>query len=129
MLARSSDPETSHEAAEAFSKSSGAVDKHILELARTAAEHGITQADVVDAMPEYKPGSITPRFARLVRKGLLVRVRVGTGRPTKYFPSGRPLYVTRVDITTRHRVLVHWCPEFAPTTSELERNSDPAVAR
>ena len=120
MPARNSDPETSHEAAEVFSKSSGAVDKRILELARTAAEHGITQAEVVDAMPEYKPGSITPRFARLIRQRRLVRIRIGTRKPTKCFPNGRPVHITRVDVATGHRVLVHWVLEFAPTNVRPE---------
>src|SRR5215471_12144684 len=97
MSARNSDPQTSHEGSAAFSKNTATVDNRILGLARAAGERGVTQAEVVDGMPEYKPGSITPRFARLVRRGLLVRVRIGTGKPTKNCPSGRPLYVTRVD--------------------------------
>ena len=115
MSARNTDPETSHAAAEAFSESEKTVDNRILELARATTSRGITQAQAVDAMPEYKPGSITPRFVRLVRRRMLVRVCIGTGKPTKCFPKGRPLHITRVDGATGHRVLVHWVPEFAPT--------------
>jgi len=97
MNARNTDPETSHAAAAAFSKKASKVDARIIEQARTAGARGITEAEVVDAMPEYKPGSITPRFARLVRKGRLVRRLLGVGKPTKHFPAGRPIYVTRVD--------------------------------
>ena len=125
MSARNTDPETSHEAAEAFCEVAATVDCRIIALARAAGARGVTQSEVVDALPEYKPGSITPRFARLVRRGLLVRVCIGTSKPTKHCPFGRPRYVTRVDKTTRCRVLVHWVPEFAPAPKENGPNSAP----
>jgi hypothetical protein len=120
MNARSSDPQTSHDAAAIFSKKVGRVDARIVELTRAAGKRGISQAEIVDALPEYKPGSITPRFARLVKRGLLVRLRIGTGNPSKRFPDGRPLHKTRVDGATHQRVLLHWVPEFAPSGIEVE---------
>ena len=127
MGARTTDPQTSHDAAATFSKKVGSVNDRIVELARAAGKRGSTQSDIVAAMPEFKPGSITPRFARLLKKGRLVRVRVGTGKPTKHFPTGRPLYMTRLDETTGHNVLVHWVPEFAPALNEDGSNNIPTL--
>ena len=119
MGARANDPHTSHAAATAFVEQAATVDARIVQLARVAGRIGITQSDAVEAMPEYKPGSITPRFVRLVRRGALIRVRIGTSKPTKHFPCGRPLYQTRVDSTTGQKVLLHWAPQFAPPGIEV----------
>src|SRR5438477_4776674 len=103
MSARKSDPENSQIAAENFSKKRSKVNLRIVTLTRASKETGITQAQVVDAIPEYRPGSITPRFARLVERGELVRVYLGMTKPTNQNPTGRPRYVTRVDVKTKQK--------------------------
>jgi hypothetical protein len=118
MSARNSDPESSQRAADNFSKRASKVQARIEELARFTETVGITQSQVVAAMPEYKPGSITPRFARLVKRGKLVRVYLGTAKPTKRNRTGRPRYLTRLDEETKQYVTLYWIPEFAPKASK-----------
>lgn len=117
MSVRHGDPETSHEAAASLGNLGEKVSDRILQLARNAGARGITLSDGVAAIPEHKPSSISPRFIKLVRRGKLIRVRTGTGKPSKRFPAGRPLYMTRLDEETRRRVLIHWVPEFAPVSA------------
>jgi hypothetical protein len=120
MSARNTDPETSHDALDGFSEKADKIDDRVIELTRATRGRGATQAEIVYSMPEHRPGSITPRFVWLVRKGLLVRVQVGTGKPTKHFPCGRPEYITRVDPSTGFRAIVHWVPEFAPSPEQAK---------
>jgi len=125
MTARNSDPQTNHEAAAAFQKKVGKVDGRIIEIVRASGQLGRTQSEVVASVPEYKPGSITPRFVWLVERRQLVRIRIGTTKPTKRNPGGRPLYITRFDEETKRPVNVYWAPEFAPEEKEppvAERN-------
>jgi hypothetical protein len=110
--------ETSCDSAAASVREFSRVDKKILEHVGASGTRGVTQSEVVDAMPEYKPGSITPRFKRLEDRGEIVRVPDGLGRPSKEFPLGRPLYKTRWDEVTSRNVNVYWLPGFEPSPDE-----------
>jgi hypothetical protein len=114
MTVRNTDPDSSHKSAVAFRKHISKVDVRILEVVRSSGPHGRTQSEVVDGIPEYKPGSITPRFTRLVRNRQLVLIPLGNTKPTKRCPGGRPRYITRFDKETKRNVNVYWAPEFAP---------------
>jgi hypothetical protein len=119
MGARNTDPETSHESAVAFHKHVSNVNARIIEIVRASGHHGRTQSEAVALMPEYKAGSITPRFSRLVKRGLLVLIRVGTTKPTKASPLGRPRYITRHDEETNRDVNIYWVSEIAPVHQTL----------
>ena len=119
MGARISDPETSRESAVAFVKHVGEVNDRIVEIVRASGRRGRTQSEVVASIPEYKPGSITPRFTRLVKRGRLVLIGIGTTKPTKRFPRGRPLFITRFDEETKRNVNLYWLPEFAPVDGAI----------
>ena len=114
MTARRTDPETSLESAEAFEKHVPDLNDRIVDIVRSSGRHGRTQSEVVDAIPEYKPGSVTPRFTRLIRNRRLVLIRIGKTKPTKRCPGGRARYITRFDQETKRDVNIYWVPEFAP---------------
>lgn len=120
MSVRNSDPVTSDEAAASSVELARKLRDRILQLARVARFTGITIAESVEAIPEHKPSSVTPRFSELVERGQLVRSFIGMGKPNKCFPAGRPLYRTRTDGQTKKRVLIHWLPEFAPSPNGSE---------
>ncbi len=84
-------------------------------LARYAGRDGITIAEAIARITDHKPTSVSPRFSELVKRGELVRVLTGRGKPTKRSPEGVARYATRLDAQTRKRVIIHWLPEFAPT--------------
>jgi hypothetical protein len=92
--------------------------QQILDLARKAQRRGLTINEAERFISNHKGHSISPRFAELVRLGLLVRVVIGLTRPTKRFPHGAERYMTRFDQETRRNVIVHWVPGFAPCDTE-----------
>lgn len=112
--ARNSDPSTSHQSAEAVGALAAKLRTRVLALAREAGTLGLTINETEHLIPEHKYNAVSPRFAELIESGALVRQIIGIGKPTKRFPTGRPLYETRYDKQTNRRVLVHWLPEFAP---------------
>ena len=101
--------------------------QQILDLARKAQNRGLTINEAERLINNHKGHSISPRFAELVRRGLLIRILIGRTRPTKRSPHGAPRYVTRFDPETRRNVNVHWVPEFAPslTMSQPEKRHLP----
>lgn len=120
MGARHNDPESSHNAALKFRKHAGKVDDLILQVVRSSGSHGSTQSEVVSSITDYKPGSITPRFVKLVARGKLIRIPVGKKKPTKKFPEGHVWYITRRDAETNCDVTVYWVPEFAPSSPKVD---------
>ena len=114
MTVRNSDPETSHASAGASHNLAQKLRAKILELAQAAGPEGITSNEAERGIPGHKPNAISPRFAELVKRGQLVRVQTGKGKPTKHYPYGIPRFLTRYDAETKRPVLVHWVPQFAP---------------
>jgi hypothetical protein len=100
----------------------------IIALAREAAYEGLTINEAERNITEHKNHSVSPRFAELVRKGVLVRVVIGWSEPTPRFPKGRPIYQTRWDEQTRREVYVHWLPEFAPHVKKAVRSEQGALS-
>jgi hypothetical protein len=98
----------------------------IIDLARKAGKIGLTINEAEAQIDDHKAHSVSPRFAELLREGLLVRVIIYRGKPTKRFRNGVPRYVTRYDEVTRRAVNVHWAPDFAPSSepsgTDLMRN-------
>ena len=84
----------------------------IITLAREAGHEGVTINEAERSIAEHKGHSVSPRFAELVRRGVLVRVMIGQS------PKGRPIYQTRWDPYTQRDVYLHWLPEFAPTKKD-----------
>ena len=118
---------TSSQSAAASAEVSGKLRARIVRLARAAGSKGISLSETVQAIPDHKLSSITPRFVELVKGKQLVRVFIGAGKPTKRYPAGRPIFLTRFDEQTKRNVLVQWVPEFAPSAIEArrrERGSD-----
>ena len=80
-LARSSDPDTSHVAAAKIS--AARLEEMVYEKIRSFGSAGCAADDVVQLMPDIKSNSITPRFAPLIKKGLVVdsgrRKRISSG--------------------------------------------------
>jgi len=103
--------------------------QQIRELAREAQGQGISINEAERLIDDHKGHSVSPRFAELVRQGLLVRIVIGRGRPTKRFPQGAPLYKTRYDEETRRNVIVHWAHEFAPAAVKSDEEKKMAGAR
>lgn len=81
-MVRGTDPDTSHIAAESFD--AAAMEMAVYEVIRSFT-NGCIADDVEQRMPGCRSHSITPRFAPLIRKGLIV----DTGRRMKAL-SGRP---------------------------------------
>ena len=105
--ARSSDPLTSHEALgdeELRTRISDEIDR----VAREAGLAGVTINETAEALPKYKPWSISPMFKPLVCRGVLVRRLVGVTEPSSRFPEGKEIYETRVDAVTHKHCIVHY---------------------
>lgn len=81
QMARTEDPDTSKEAAETVQ--SAHLEKLVYEVIKEFSD-GCTSEDVERALYQYRSHSITPRFAPLLRKGLIVdtgfRKRGASGR-------------------------------------------------
>jgi inorganic pyrophosphatase/exopolyphosphatase len=81
QMARTEDPDTSKEAAETVQSS------HLEQLVYEVIKefpNGCTSEEVERALYQYKSHSITPRFAPLIRKGLIIdtgfRKKTASGR-------------------------------------------------
>jgi hypothetical protein len=93
---------------------------------RRAQGQGLTINQAERSIENHKGHSISPRFAELVRLGLLVRIITGRAQPTTRFPQGALRYWTRYDKETRRNVIVHWTPEFAPIAIEADEKNGAA---
>jgi hypothetical protein len=105
---------TSIESSDKSRKLAERLSHRIPELARRAGKKGITINEAERQISDHKSHSVSPRFSELVQNGVLVRILVDHGRPTKRFPHGVPRYLTRYDEETRRNVTIHWLPEMAP---------------
>ena len=124
---RNSGLTTSAESLMESEKSAARLRQQIVALARKAGRRGLTINEAERLIDDHKGHSVSPRFAELVRLGLLVRVVVGRCRPTLRFPHGAPKYRTRFDEETLRCVIVHWVPEFAPVTEADEEKEPESV--
>lgn len=70
MLARSDASDTSYEAAEAVDTT--ALEAEVYRIIVGSGERGVTQDDVLSAMPGHPYSSVTARFSALIRKSLVV---------------------------------------------------------
>ncbi len=93
--------------------------ERILVLAEEAGPRGLTINEAERLIDDHKGHSISPRFSELIDRGILVRVQIGLGRPTKRFPNGDPRYAKRYDEDTCRNVTIHWLPEFALSPDEF----------
>jgi hypothetical protein len=105
--ARTSDPLTSHEALNDTELKVRIADT-VTRLALEAGERGVTINETAAQMPAYKAWSISPIFAPLVRRGVLVRKVLGVAPPSKRWPEGKEIPETRVDPETHHSCVVHY---------------------
>ena len=96
--------------------------RRIIDLARKAGRVGLTINEAEEEIDDHKGHSVSPRFAELVNRGLLIRVLIRDGKPTKRFPNGALRHVKRYDERTRRNVTVHWAPEFAPSPEQNKPN-------
>lgn len=112
---------TSGESVNESQQTAARLRQQILEFARGAQGQGLTINQAERLIENHKGHSISPRFAELVRLGLLVRIITGVAQPTTRFPQGAPRYRTRYDDETRRNVIVHWLPEFAPEVIEADQ--------
>ena len=87
QMARTEDPDTSKEAAETVP--SAHLEQLVYEVI-TEFPNGCTSEDVERALYQYKSHSITPRFAPLIKKGLIIDTAV-----RKKTASGRSQRVVR----------------------------------
>lgn len=87
-LARNSDPETSHEAAESFDTTE--LERIVYEVIKQFP-NGCIGDDVVKMLPQFGIQTISPRYAPLIRKGWVV----DTGEKRKA-RSGRSQRVMKV---------------------------------
>lgn len=104
---------------ESFKKSQELAERlsdRILDLVREAGAEGLTIHEAEQQIGDHRARGISPRFSELVRRCKLVRIITEYGPPTYRFPQGIPRYLTRYDEETHRSVIVHWLPEFAPTT-------------
>lgn len=67
-LARKTDPQTSHEAASGVQTSP--LESLVLEALK-ASPRGCTADELADKLPDIRMNTLTPRFASLMRKGLI----------------------------------------------------------
>ena len=111
--ARNTDPLTSHEALN-DPKFRARIKDDILRLALEAATKGITVNACAAQLPKYKAWSISPMFAPLVRKGLLVRRVIGITEPRRRWPNGKEILETREDPVTHKQCIVNYHHSFAP---------------
>jgi len=101
----------------------------ILVLTRRARHNGLTINEGERLIGDHKARSVSTRFSELVKRGDIVRVFIGYGRPTRRYPKGVPRYMTRYDDETRRNVVIHWVPEFAPRTVADDHKTKAAGAR
>lgn len=120
-IARSSDPHTSHESAEASKEKKAKIAEHVLTLAIQRGRHGITINEATYALPQFKPVSVSPVFKPLVNKEKLFRRVIG--KTTK----GRVKYETRIDPETKCRGIIHY-HFLALPDSERKRPLNTAAA-
>lgn len=111
--ARNTDPLTSHEALDdtAFR---ARISEDVLRIALEAGAKGITINECAELLPNYKAWSISPMFAPLVRKGLLVRRVIGITEPSRRWPNGKEILDRREDPETHKNCLVNYHHSFAP---------------
>jgi hypothetical protein len=101
-VARKTDPHTSHESAAASEETHKNIAEHVLRIAADRGGHGLTINEATEALPQFKPWSVSPVFKPLVRQGKLVRHVVGkTGK-------GKDRYETRIDPESSRPVIVHY---------------------
>src|SRR5437764_4578137 len=105
--ARNTDPLTSQEALD-NSAFRVRICEDIIRIALKAGAKGITINECAEQLPEYKAWSISPMFAPLVRKGLLVRRVIGVAEPCKRWPHGKDIMDTREDRETHKRCIVNY---------------------
>lgn len=120
---------TSGESAVESKPTAARLRQQILEFARSSQAQGITINEAERMIDDHKGHSVSPRFAELVRLGLLVRVVIGRGAPTLRFPQGAPRFWTRYDEETRRNVIVHWVPEFETIATEEDAQKKPVGVR
>lgn len=81
LLARAEDPDTSHQAAQEVDTAE--LERIVYEVI-ASCPHGCIADDVENRLPQFRSHSITPRFAPLLRKGLIYdtgeRRRASSGR-------------------------------------------------
>ncbi len=101
-VARTTDPHTSHESAAASEETHKNIAEHVLRIAAERGGHGLTINEATEALPQFKPWSVSPVFKPLVRQGKLVRRVVGkTAR-------GKDKYETRTDPESNRPVIIHY---------------------
>ena len=86
----------------------------ILRIALEAGSKGITINECAALLPKYKAWSVSPMFAPLVRKGLLVRRVIGITEPRRRWPNGKEILETREDPVTHKQCIVNYHHSFAP---------------
>jgi hypothetical protein len=111
-VARNTDPLTSHEALD-DTDFRVRISEDILRIALEAGAKGITINECAERLPDYKAWSISPMFAPLVRKGLLVRRVIGITEPSRRWPNGKEVQETRVDPETHKPCTVNYHHSFA----------------
>jgi hypothetical protein len=127
--ARTSGLTTSAESAIESQQTAARLRQQILGLARNAQGRGLTINEAALLIDDHKGHSVSPRFAELVRLGLLVRIVIARGMKTLRFPQGAQRYWTRYDEETRRNVIVHWVPEFAPVAIDADEQKKPVGMR
>ena len=106
-FARTTDPLSSHEALADEDLRAKIADK-ILQVALEAGAHGITINECAERLSEYKAWSLSPIFAPLIRKGLLIRPVLGRTAPSTRWPSGQEIYERRADPHTHKKCNIHY---------------------
>ena len=103
-IRRNVDPETSDEAAEALTKSgkSARLEKLVRDLVFKAQWQGLT-AHEASEISGINLQSITPRFAKLRKQGLIVLATDYDGKIIK-----------RTNPSTNRGAQISWTPEFVP---------------
>ena len=79
-LARREDPTTSHEAAQAVDTTK--LERIVYEAIQSFPE-GCISDEVLEALPEYRYSSITPRYKALLQKGFIEITGTKEGRSGK----------------------------------------------
>jgi hypothetical protein len=99
-LARDTDPETSHEAAESIDTTEL---EHIVYEVIKQFPNGCIGDDVVKMLPQYGIQTISPRYAPLIRKGWIVDT--GEKRKARSGRSQRVMKVVSKDEYEQQRLL------------------------
>lgn len=102
LPARLTDPHTSHESAEESTDVRSQIAQAITALALEAGNSGITINEATEALPQFKPVSVSPVFKPLVNRSVLVRRVIGRNE------KGKDLYETREDPNSHRQVIVHF---------------------